>query len=302
MVMYNTFFQLAEKQLAGLCSFQPSLNNMQVPPVEGNSDVQKSTLLLLHGWQDNAASFDALFGPLAGHFHLVAIDWPGHGYSDQRDADNYYHFFDYIDDLHQIVELLSASSLYLVGHSLGALVAGCYAAAFPDKVAGVVMIEGLTPLYESADNAAARLQQGIKSRQSHRQRVARRPVRKMNALQEALDLRCTVNRLPESCLLPLVVRGTETDGEHWYWRHDDRLRCDSLYRMVAEHAQALMSQIQCPVLSIVGDQGFSHLQRTGPEKSWFQRFRQVQVKGGHHCHMESPEDVCRYILMFTARF
>ncbi|EAS43864.1 alpha/beta hydrolase [Photobacterium profundum] len=299
--MHNIFIQLAEKQLAGLCSFESSNNSLSVP-IEKNNDTEKPTLLMLHGWQDNAASFDVLFTDLIKHYHVVALDWPGHGLSEHRHRDNYYHFVDYIDDLHQVVELLSEQNLYLVGHSLGAIVAGCYAAAFPEKVQGIVLIEGLTPLYETADNTALRLKQGIVSRQRYRQRNVTRPKRKMASFEEALNLRCVVNKLTKSELYPLVERGTETDGEHWYWRHDERLRCDSLYRMAEEHAQALMSQIQCPVLSIVGNNGFQQLQRKTPERLWFQQFNQVKVAGGHHCHIDSPNDVYRHILTFTQDF
>jgi pimeloyl-ACP methyl ester carboxylesterase len=299
--MHNIFIQLAEKQLAGLCSFKNSNNSASVP-IEKKNGVEKPTLLMLHGWQDNAASFDVLFADLVKHYHVVALDWPGHGLSDHRDGDNFYHFVDYIDDLHQVIEFLSVQNLYLVGHSLGAIVAGCYAAAFPEKVQGIVLIEGLTPLYETADNTVLRLKQGITSRQRYRQRNVIRPKRKMASFEEALNLRCVVNKLSKSDLYPLVERGTETDGEHWYWLHDERLRCDSLYRMAGEHAHALMSQIQCPVLSIVGHDGFQQLQRKKPERVWFQQFKQVKVAGGHHCHIDSPNDVYRHILTFTQRF
>ncbi|HQC73883.1 MAG TPA: alpha/beta hydrolase, partial [Candidatus Competibacteraceae bacterium] len=40
-------------------------------------------VLAVHGWLDNAASFDAL-APLLPELRLVALDLPGHGHSAHR--------------------------------------------------------------------------------------------------------------------------------------------------------------------------------------------------------------------------
>ena len=260
-VMYSTRFQLAEITLAGLCSFPHPGGIVNASAPLPDARTERPLLLFLHGWQDNAASFDGMFSYLTPFFELVAIDWPGHGHSAPRGKDNYYHFVDYIDDLNQLMGLLPDTQVYLVGHSLGALVAGCYAAVFPEKVAGLVLIEGLSPLYEPAGNAVQRLRDGIESRQRYRRRAVQRSARRMTTFQDALDLRCSVNRLPARLLRPLVERATYQDGRYWYWRHDNRLRCDSLYRMAKEQARTLTSAIQCPVLSILGRSGFSHLKQ-----------------------------------------
>ena len=39
--------------------------------------------LALHGWLDNAASFEPI-APLLEQCHLVAVDLPGHGLSDHK--------------------------------------------------------------------------------------------------------------------------------------------------------------------------------------------------------------------------
>ncbi|MGF1714120.1 alpha/beta hydrolase [Photobacterium chitinilyticum] len=301
--MFNTRFQLAELTLAGLCSFQ-----IQGEIVSPSSPLscpcdQKPILLFLHGWQDNAASFAPLFVTLADKFHLIAIDWPGHGHSQPRGKDNYYYFFDYLDDLKQLMALLPDREVYLVGHSLGALVASCYAAVFPADVAGVVLIEGMSPLHESPDHMVQRLRDGIASRQRYRRRTELwGRGRGMSSFQEALKLRCTVNQLSAEQLAPLVERATYQDGSNWYWRHDNRLRCDSLYRMAEGHAKVLMSQIQCPVLSILGRSGFTALKQLEAGRHWLQHGSQVEVDGGHHCHIESPRAVCEHIVRFTSNF
>ncbi len=102
----------------------------------GNSKTTATTVVFIHGWLDNSASFTQVMpqiAKLSPDTHLVAIDLFGHGFSSHKPG-SYYPFHDYIDDLHQLVTKLSPNRLVLVGHSLGALIASCYSAAFPEKV------------------------------------------------------------------------------------------------------------------------------------------------------------------------
>ncbi|KLV09151.1 hypothetical protein ABT56_02865 [Photobacterium aquae] len=287
---------LAGASLHGLCSFPPSWLTDGGGAPRG---LDKPVLLLLHGWQDNAASFTPLFPLLVDDYYLVALDWPGHGLSSHRSSDNYYHFVDYIDDLALVVDALPSNRVVLLGHSLGALVSVCYAAAFPERVDGAVLLEGLAPLSESPQNAVLRLRQGIESRQRFRLRQARLP-RTMPDLELAVRLRCQINGLSPEQVRPLVERGTYNDGGRWFWRHDPRLRCDSLYRMGEEQAAAYVLSLSCPVLSIVGQSGFASLKgQSGRLPDW-PTLIQHEVPGGHHCHLESPERVAEQIILFRS--
>ncbi|MGH8605107.1 MAG: alpha/beta fold hydrolase, partial [Gammaproteobacteria bacterium] len=51
---------------------------------------QGAPLIALHGWLDNAASFDPLASYL-DEFDLVALDLAGHGLSDHRPKGVHYH-------------------------------------------------------------------------------------------------------------------------------------------------------------------------------------------------------------------
>ncbi|MGR5061776.1 alpha/beta fold hydrolase [Photobacterium sp. DNB22_13_2] len=299
--MYQIEFQLAEQRLSGLASFSAPL------PIENKAQLsavltQKPVMVMLHGWQDNAASFAPLFGKLAEHFHIIAIDWPGHGLSAPRAADNFYHFYDYVDDLAQLVALIDQPQVVLVGHSMGALIAMSYAAAFADKIASLVLIEGLSPLSQAAENAPERLRQGIESRQRYRARAHQRQNRSMASFQQALDLRCAVNGLRPDQIKPVVERGVFQRDGRWYWRHDNRLRCESLYRMTPEQISALVASVKCPVLSLIGQTGYRQLKMTQSQAQEWQQLEQVEIAGGHHCHLDSPERVTDGILLFSSNF
>ncbi|MEZ9723093.1 alpha/beta hydrolase [Vibrio splendidus] len=284
----------------------------------GNPKTTATTVVFIHGWLDNSASFTQVMpqiAKLSPDIHLVAIDLFGHGFSSHK-LGSYYPFHDYIDDLHQLVTKLSPNRLVLVGHSLGALIASCYSAAFPEKVSGLIQIEGHGPLSEAPHETVSRLRDGVLSRLRQR----RKPSRPLASLEDAIKLRAHANQIKAELIAPIVERGivelsnvdravvTQAAFEEatvdqdaaefensWQWRCDPNLKCDSLYRMSQAHAEAIMAAIECPQLIVLGNDGFRHLQHNR-YKSAHSSLNIETVPGGHHCHLESPELVSELIL------
>ena len=94
-------------------------------------------LLLLHGGGANHHWWDHVAPSLADRFHVVGLDFRGHGDSDhpeERTAGAFH------EDLIALVEYLGASEIAIVGHSMGAHVALHHAAEHPG-VRSVVAIE-----------------------------------------------------------------------------------------------------------------------------------------------------------------
>ncbi|WKY57313.1 alpha/beta hydrolase [Vibrio sp. SNU_ST1] len=259
----------------------------------GNPKTTATTVVFIHGWLDNSASFTQVMqqvAKLAPNAHLIAIDLFGHGFSSHK-AGSYYPFHDYIDDLHQLVTKLSPNRLVLVGHSLGALIASCYSAAFPEKVSGLIQIEGHGPLSEAPHATVSRLRDGVLSRLRQR----RKPSRPLASLEDAIKLRAYANQINAELIAPIVERGIAEFENSWQWRCDPNLKCDSLYRMSQAHAEAIMAAIECPQLIILGNGGFRHLQHNR-YKSAHSPLNIETIPGGHHCHLESPELVSELIL------
>lgn len=279
----------------------------------GNPKTTATTVVFIHGWLDNSASFTQIMqqvSNLSSDTHLVAIDLFGHGFSSHKSG-SYYPFHDYIDDLHQLVTKLSPNRLLLVGHSLGALIASCYSAAFPEKVSGLIQIEGHGPLSEAPHETVSRLRDGVLSRLRQR----RKPSRPLASLEDAIKLRAYANQINAELIAPIVERGIVELGtvdqaafeeatvdqdtaefeNSWQWRCDPNLKCDSLYRMSQAHAEAIMAAIECPQLIILGNDGFRHLQHNR-YKSAHSSLNIETIPGGHHCHLESPELVSELIL------
>jgi pimeloyl-ACP methyl ester carboxylesterase len=258
-------------------------------------DVQTAvkTVVFVHGWLDNAASFQKQLELVAQQYptwRAIAIDLSGHGHSSHKSPHHFYNFHDYIDDLHLILNKLHAINVCLVGHSLGALITSCYSAAFPELISGLVQIEGHFPLAEPASLCVKRMRDGVLSRKRWRAK----PQRALESKQHALSLRASANDLPEGLIEPIVQRGGYMQGERWHWHHDSKLKCDSIYRMTLEQSASIMAAIEVPHLVIFGEQGYPELQSPRYLKALNGSTIEF-VAGGHHCHLESPSRVFELI-------
>lgn len=99
-------------------------------------------LFMLHGWMDVSASFQFAVDALAGDWQVIAPDWRGFGLS-QRIAGDTYWYPDYLADLDAILRHYSPErAVNLLGHSMGANVAGVYAGARPERIRRLINLEG----------------------------------------------------------------------------------------------------------------------------------------------------------------
>ena len=114
----------------------------------------------LHGWADTGSTFQFVVDALARDWHVVAPDWRGFGRS--RVATTSYWFPDYLADLHELLGTYSPESpVRIVGHSMGANVAGLYAGTFPERVRAFVNIEGFGLFDSDPADAPKRYRQWI---------------------------------------------------------------------------------------------------------------------------------------------
>lgn len=123
-------------------------------------DRDSPLLIFLHGWGDCAASFQFVVDELKEDWFVVAPDWRGFGRSDNR-ADGYW-FPDYLADLDVLLTHYQPDKpVRLLGHSMGANVAGLYAGIFPERVQSFINVEGFGLADGDPSNAPANYRRWI---------------------------------------------------------------------------------------------------------------------------------------------
>ncbi|NWW95888.1 SEHL2 protein, partial [Rhynochetos jubatus] len=137
-------------------------------PLEGHP------VLCLHGWLDNANTFDKLIPLLprgrTGYTRMVcvvlqgctsdtlslsdcyyvAMDFSGHGLSSHRPAGSPYHFLDYVTDVRRVAAALQWRRFTLMGHSMGnarlfflsyCLISPQFSFLYPEMVDKLILLE-----------------------------------------------------------------------------------------------------------------------------------------------------------------
>lgn len=94
-------------------------------------DKEKEAIIFLHGWGQNIAMMEPLAKPLAKTNHIIIIDLPGFGDSDEPQTT--WTLEDYTIMLNSLLEKLKIKKPSLVGHSFGGKIALLYASKYPVK-------------------------------------------------------------------------------------------------------------------------------------------------------------------------
>lgn len=97
-------------------------------------------LVLLHGFGNDAHVWDDFAPAVAPHYRVLALDHRGHGDSD-RDPEGRYGYDALVRDLEAVTAALGIERLVLVGHSMGGRTAIRFAAAHPERMAGLVVVD-----------------------------------------------------------------------------------------------------------------------------------------------------------------
>ncbi|NND92086.1 MAG: alpha/beta hydrolase [Granulosicoccus sp.] len=250
-------------------------------------------LLCIHGWLDNANSFVPLM-PYLPAFDLVAIDLPGHGYSDALPQG--YALHEIVFQLARVIQALGWSDCHVAGHSLGGCIAPMLAVASPALVQSLILIEATGPLSEEADELPARMTRSLQDR-LHPERFRSRVFRDKS---EAVDSRLKAATMDVSSARLIIERQLLQNSQGYQWRFDPRLRMASAQYQTEAQVRAILAALTCKTLTIIAEHGFlAGRVETSARLDCLAHHQSITLPGHHHLHMDTPEPVASAINRFV---
>ncbi len=235
--------------------------------------------MALHGWLDNAGTYDRL-APLLSGLDLVALDFPGHGHSEHRPESDTYHFIDWIPEVFAAAHSLGWEEFALLGHSMGGGVASLAAGTFPERITRMVLVEGLGPFTSPDDEAPSLLAKALLHRLSKGRRI-------YSTRSEAVSRLAARGLLPESAEC-LAVRALEPVDGGWAFTYASQVRAPSRSRLSEAQVRAFLRAVACPTLLVLAGDGLTFPSIFRGREQEVRDLRTETFQGGHHLHLDYP--------------
>ena len=294
--MKNVLLPLVTLSLAGTLvsgmtqlSAQPAdrfldANGLRIHYVDWGGD-GKPPMVMVHGLDRNARTFDHLATRFTSKYRVLAIDMRGHGDSGW-DPQGRYLVEDHVGDLEGVVQQLSLRDLVLWGNSTGGRVVQVFAGKHPELVSRVISEDvGPERPRQIADNYAKRVQQEQAGWASQDELLAQ--LRKSNP------------RMSSAVLEPYVRYGTKTRADgRIEWKRDPQL----VKGFVATELWRFVRNIKSPILYILG--GRSNIVPPETQDELRKTLPNAQLitipDVGHYPSDEQTEEVVRIVNRFLA--
>lgn len=267
-------------------------------------------LVMLHGWGDVSATWQFVVDSLAPGWRVLAPDWRGFGLS-QWNSDSYW-FPDYVADLDALLEHYSPNSpVRLVAHSMGGNVACLYAGLRPERVAGLVNLEGLGLPGRSPAEAPAQYAKWLLHTRDDQQKGFRSypDYAALAARLQNDNPRLSLVRA-EFLAASLGLEKTTSAGEP-----EIHLAIDPCHRWPnpvpyrIEEVMAIWQQVTAPVLWVTAAESYAIKQVFDVTSAdyrqrvaCFQQIREVMLPdAGHNMQHDQPQKVAQWIDEFFMR-
>jgi pimeloyl-ACP methyl ester carboxylesterase len=243
-------------------------------------------LVLLHGIDRIAHTFDHIAPHFTSRYHVIALDLRGHGDS-SWDPQARYLVEDHVGDLEGLVQALGLRDHTLWGNSTGGRIVQVFAGLHPDLVAAVIAEDvGPERPRSIADAYARRVKQDENGWSSTEELLA--------------QMRGAAQPLPAAVLEPYVRYGTkQRDDGRVIWKRDP----DLVKGFVETELWGYVRDIKAPILYVLGGRSTIVPPATQEElKKVLPQVRVVTMTGlGHYPSDEQPDTFVQIVDEFLKR-
>lgn len=258
-------------------------------------------ILVLHGFLEQGAAWDAVAGDLPGR--VLAPDLRGHGLSGHVGAGGFYHFWDYVPDVLGLIDHLGGR-VDLVGHSMGGTISVLAAGLRPDAVRRLVSVEGLGPPDGEGTDAerADRFVQAMQDPPRHPLLAdlddAARRLRRWNTALSDDTARRLAARITRPAAPDDAFDGEWTPGA-LLWTWDSLHRARAPYPFRASMFRSFLRELTMPVLHVLGAESWFRVPDLAEREAAVPDLRRVEIPGGGHLlHHDQPAALAAEIAAF----
>ncbi|CAK9295195.1 unnamed protein product [Gordionus sp. m RMFG-2023] len=278
-----------------------------------NNDLKSKKVLCVHGWLDNANSFDPLISLLPQNITFLAIDLSGHGKSSHLPNGSQYYFTNWIFELARVIKFMKwdheNEKISLIGHSMGAGVCLLYASLFADKIEKCVSLDVVAPYNYPVDKCYDILQQSLKMNFIYENDpdIGDKPYTYDNAIKRLLEFQ-SLNEKSAKIMLQRGMTQNIDDANTYKMNRDIRLHYKTPMYFSDDHWKLFLNKLKCPTYVILGKN--SHIKgeiiseakyieyESLLKKILGSKFLMKEYPGTHHLHMNTPELIAQSITQF----
>lgn len=270
-------------------------------------------VLCLHGWLDNANSFDRLIPLLPQGFHYVAMDFGGHGLSSHHNPGLPYYHQSFVSDVRRVAAAFKWTRFSILGHSFGGFVGSTFACTFPEMVDKLILLD-TSPFaldFNETENILTYKRRNIE----HMLKMeASQKSPRVSSPEELLQgFLAKNNHLSKESGELLLQRGTTKVDTGLVLNRDPRISLpENVIDFVSKEMFVYYTRsLQANVLLIKATQGYFDVRRENDDKKEVllfmldaqrailkERFQYVEVPGNHYVHMNEPHLVAGFISSF----
>lgn len=265
----------------------------------GNTNEQP--VVALHGWQDNAGTYDPLLEFLPGSTPVLALDLPGHGFSSHYHDGMLYHFSSFVIVIRRVLNYYNwQRKLTIMGHSGGGVIAFVFASIYSELVNTLITLDAVKPLTLKDPHSIPKLGRRIDTIISKSKRKLGENSKYMLKEIQNRWVESTKGSLTLEAVEILSKRGVQLDVEsgQYYLTRDPKLKLNALQHFDEDQYLEMANSIKCNFLAIrFNESRFvkesltnSHTFVEAVSKT-ATSFKLVSVEGDHHAHLTNPKIV-----------